>query len=67
MYVRAYKHSRLMEESEWRVEIAASSRLREDLVARRVLESPLAYRRWTGEHDRLMRAVSAHARLEIVA
>jgi hypothetical protein len=38
--------------------------LREDLVARRVLESPLAYRRWTGEHDRLMRAVSAHTRLE---
>ena len=64
MYVRAYKHARLMDESEWRVEIAASSRLAEDLVARRVLESPLAYRRWTGEHDRLMRAVAAHARLE---
>jgi len=64
MHVTAYKHARLMEESEWRVEIAASSRLPEDLVARRVLESPVAYRRWTGEHDRLMRAVAAHARLE---
>jgi len=64
MYVRAYKHARLMDESEWRVEIAASSRLAEDLVARRVLESPLAYRRWTGEHDRLMRSVAAHDRLE---
>lgn len=64
MYVRGYKHARLMEESEWRVEIAAVSRLPEDLVARRVLESPVAYRRWSGEHDRLMRAVSVHARVE---
>lgn len=64
MYVRGYQHARLMDESEWRVEIAAVSRLPEDLVARRVLENPVAYRRWSGEHDRLMRAVSAHARVE---
>jgi hypothetical protein len=64
MYFRAYKHARLMEESEWRVEIAAVSRLSEDLVVRRVLENPVAYRRWSGEHDRLMRAVAAHARIE---
>jgi hypothetical protein len=64
MYVRAYKHARLMEESEWRLESAASSLLPDEFVARRVLESPLAYRRWSGEHNRLMRSVSRHARVE---
>lgn len=63
MFVPAYKHARLMEESEWRVEIAASSRLPEDFVARRVLESPVVYRRWAGEHDRLLRAVSVQSRV----
>jgi hypothetical protein len=64
MYVRAYKHARLMEESEWRVEIAASSRLPEELVASRVLETPLTYRRWTAEHDRLLRPVAAQTRVD---
>ena len=64
MYVRAFKHARLMEESEWRLEMAADSLLPEELVARRVLESPVAYRRWSSEHSRLMRSVSGHARVE---
>jgi hypothetical protein len=64
MYVPAYQHARLMEESEYRIEIAAGSLLPEEFVARRVLESPVAYQRWSGEHSRLMRSVSAHARVE---
>lgn len=64
MYVSAYKHARLMEESEWRVEIAASSDSPDDLVARRILESPGSYRRWASEHDTLLRPVSAHRRVE---
>ncbi|MBS0367001.1 MAG: hypothetical protein JSR67_14385 [Proteobacteria bacterium] len=64
MYVRAYTHARLMDESEWCVEMAAGSPLPEDLVASRVLDNPEAYRRWTGEHNRLMRAVSAEARID---
>ncbi len=64
MYVRAYKHARLMEESEWRVEVAASSRLPEDLLASRVLETPLTYRRWSAEHHRLLQPVAAQSRVE---
>jgi hypothetical protein len=64
MYVRAYKHARLMEESEWRVEVAANSRLAEESLASRVLENPLTYRRWTAEHDRLLRPVAAQSRVE---
>jgi hypothetical protein len=64
MYVRAYKHARLMDESEWRVEIAASSSSPEDFVASRVLDSPLMYRRWAAEHDRVLRPVAAQARVE---
>jgi hypothetical protein len=64
MYVQAYKHARLMEESEWRVEVAAVYNSPEDLVARRVLESPILYRRWTSEHNCLLRAVSDHKRVE---
>jgi hypothetical protein len=64
MYVRAYKHARLMDESEWRVEIAASSHLPEELLASRVLENPLTYRRWTAEHHRMLQPVAAHARVE---
>jgi hypothetical protein len=64
MYVHAYKHSRLIEESEWRVEVAASSHSPEGLAASRILATPLAYRRWTTEHDRLLRPVAAQARME---
>jgi len=64
MPVHAYKHSRLMEESEARVEMAARFDSPADmLVARRILKNPGAYRRWEAEHDRLMRAVSEQARL----
>lgn len=64
MHVRAYKHARLMEESEWRVEIAANSNSPDDFVVRRVLESPVIYRRWTCEHDWLLRGISARPRVE---
>jgi hypothetical protein len=64
MPVHAYKHSRLMEESEARVEMAACFDSPADtLVASRILENPDAYRRWEAEHDRLMRAISEQARL----
>ena len=63
MVVRAYKHARLMEESEARVGMAACFDSPVDmLVASRLLEHPDAYRRWEAEHDRLMRAVSEQAR-----
>ena len=62
--MQAYKHARLMEESELRVEMAARSGPPEEmLVAGRVLEHPGAYRRWEAEHDRLLRPVSRQARL----
>jgi hypothetical protein len=64
MPVHAYKHSRLMEESEARVEMTACFDSPIDvLVASRILERPDAFRRWEAEHDRLMRAVSEQARL----
>jgi hypothetical protein len=52
-----------MAESESRVEMAQFSHSPMDLVARRVLERQDLYRRWAAEHDRLMRTVSAQARL----
>ena len=64
MHVQAYKHVRLMEESEWRVELAAGSDSPEDLLVRRVLESPAVYRRWTCEHGWLLRSVSSRPRVE---
>src|SRR5438477_12641682 len=64
MPVHAYMHSRLMEESEARVEMAACFDSPTDtLVADRILRNPDAYRRWEAEHDRLMRAVSGQVRL----
>ena len=64
MPVHAYLHSRLMEESEARVEMAAHFDSPADmLVASRILHNPDAYRRWEAEHDRLMRAVSEQVRL----
>jgi hypothetical protein len=63
MIIHAYKHAQLMEESELRVEMAGHSHLPADLVARRLLECPETYRHWEAEHDRLMRAVSEHAKL----
>ena len=63
MYVHAYKHARLMEESEWRVEAAGRSGALDDLLVCRVLESPQIYRRWASEHDRLLRSVSGERRI----
>ena len=64
MHFQRYKHARLMEESEWRVEAAAGSNSPEDLLVRRVLESPGTYRRWASEHGWLLRTVSAAPRVE---
>jgi hypothetical protein len=63
MIIHAYKHAQLMEESELRVDMAAHSCQPADLVASRLLECPETYRHWEAEHDRLMRAVSEHAKL----
>ncbi len=63
MEVRAYKHARLMEESEARVQMAAYLHTPADSIARRMLECPETYRRWTLEHDRLMHTVSDRGRL----
>jgi hypothetical protein len=64
MYGNAYKHARLMEESEWRVEAAARSASPDDQIVHRVLENPAIYRRWLSEHDRLLRTVSGHRRVD---
>src|SRR5438874_749833 len=64
MPVHAYIHSRLMEESEARVEMAAHFDSPADtLVASRILKNPDAYRRWEAEHHRLIRPVSDQVRL----
>ena len=62
--VPAYKHARLVAESEWRVEAAALFDSPDDLIVRRVLESPSTYRRWAAEHEWLLRGVSTHTRVE---
>ena len=59
----AYKHARLMAESESRVEMTAWPVTPVDVIAHRVLEHPESYRRWESEHDRIMRTVSQQARL----
>ncbi len=60
----AIKHSRLMEESESRVEAASKDGTADErLVACRVLETAHSYRLWEAGHDRLMRAVAEQSRL----
>jgi len=60
----AYKHARLMEESESRVEMTAHSLAPADiLVAQRILVRPDEFSRWEAHHDYLMRGVSTHVRL----
>jgi hypothetical protein len=62
--LQAYKHARLMEESESRVEMAATAKTPADLlVCQRILDRPTEFTRWAAHHDQLMRAVSAHTRL----
>ena len=63
MLICAYKHARLMEESESRVQMAVYLHTPADAVARRMLDSPDVYRRWELEHDRLMHTVSDRGRL----
>jgi hypothetical protein len=59
MFGRAYKHERLMEESERCVEATARSGAMESrLVVSRIIEQPAAYQRWVADHDRLVRGVS---------
>jgi hypothetical protein len=63
MLVSAYRHDRLMRESESRVELTANAQSPADVVVSRILKQPDVYRHWEAEHDRLMRAVSEQARL----
>jgi hypothetical protein len=63
MLVSAYRHDRLMRESESRVELTAHLESPADVVVSRMLKHPNAYRHWEAEHDRLMRTVSDQARL----
>jgi len=59
MLQTAYKHTRLMEASEARVEMAATLQSPDDaLVANRVLACPVTFRNWVAGHDRLMHGVS---------
>jgi hypothetical protein len=58
MLFQAYEHTRLMEESQLRVEMTPYMQTAADTAASRLLESKEAYRRWEAEHDRLMRTVS---------
>src|ERR1700757_4489599 len=65
MVMHAYRHARLMEESEARVEMAVVyDSPADELVATRLLGHPHAYRRWEAEHDRLMRSVSGESHLD---
>src|SRR4029077_5218666 len=63
MQLQGYRHARLMEESEWRVERATDSRAPADVIASRVFETRDTYKSWCLEHDRLMRAVSSRDRI----
>lgn len=63
MLVHAYRHERLMEESESRVQMSVYLHTPADAVARRMLECPDTYRRWEIEHDRLMHTVSDRGRV----
>src|SRR2546429_5953519 len=65
MVIHAYNHTRLMDESEARVEMSVICASPADpLVASRILGRPRAYRRWEAEHDRLMRSVSRQTNVD---
>src|SRR2546429_2579270 len=65
MVIHAYNHTRLMDESEARVEMSVIFDSPADtLVASRILGHPHAYRRWEAEHDRLMRSVSRQTNVD---
>jgi len=63
MLVHGFRHARLMEESESRVQMSAYLHTPADDAARRMLDSPETYRRWELEHGRLMHTVSDRGRL----
>src|SRR3974390_1662761 len=63
MLVHPYRHARLMEESESRVQMSVYMHTPADVVARRVLDCPETYHRWELEHDRLLHTVSDRGRL----
>lgn len=61
MLQHAIGHARLMRESTDRVQAALNSGdVKEQLVARRILENPSAWEQWEREHSNLMRQVAAH-------
>jgi hypothetical protein len=64
MLIHAFRHDRLMEESELRVQMSVHLHSPADTVASRLLGCAASYRRWEAEHGHLMRTVSAHGRLE---
>jgi len=70
MLRQAIGHARLMRESTDRVRTALqSSDVKEQLVARRILEHPGVWQQWESEHSRLMRKVADHGamRMQIAA
>jgi len=59
MLRHAISHARLMRESTDRVQVALhSTDLTEQMVARRILESPVVWSQWEGEHSMLMRQLA---------
>ena len=59
MLRHAVSHARLMRESTDRVQAAlSSSDLDEQMLARRIVENPLAWQQWESEHSRLMRQLA---------
>jgi hypothetical protein len=61
MLRQAIDHARLMRESADRVQTASrSSDVKEQLVARRILENPAVWQQWEREHSRLMHQVADH-------
>jgi hypothetical protein len=63
MLVRGFRHARLIEESESRVQMSVYLHTPADIAASRMLDCPETYRRWEQEHDRLMHTVSDRGRL----
>jgi hypothetical protein len=61
MLRQAIGHARLMRESTDRIRTALqSSDVKEQLVARRILENPGVWQQWESEHSNLMRKIADH-------
>ena len=63
MLIHGFKHARLIEESELRVQMSVHLHSPADAAASHMLQMPEIYARWEAEHDRLMRTVSGETRL----